>query len=236
MRERSVTKRTYRNRFVIVGVAVALTGAVCMADVAGTATTDTLHPQITSVAPNPFSPNHDGHEDQTAFRVHLPSVEHVTFIIQNTNKQTIQGPHSPHGVIGKGDHVYRWDGKNNRGKVAGNGKYMIHVTTSATSGKSTLHGSTTAFVTVHNSPKPPPTTTTTTQTQPSCAAVTDANGNPEPCAGGCTPGYSPCIPPGPDVDCAGGSGNGPRYVTGPIYVTGPDIYGLDRDGNGVGCQ
>jgi hypothetical protein len=40
----------------------------------------------------------------------------------------------------------------------------------------------------------------------------------------------------PDVDCAGGSGNGPRYVNGPVYVTGPDIYDLDRDGNGIGCQ
>ncbi|UQX89170.1 hypothetical protein M6D93_03990 [Jatrophihabitans telluris] len=59
---------------------------------------------------------------------------------------------------------------------------------------------------------------------------------PSPAPQNCTPGYSPCIPPGPDVDCAGGSGNGPRYVTGPIYVTGSDPYGLDRDGNGVGCQ
>ena len=28
----------------------------------------------------------------------------------------------------------------------------------------------------------------------------------------------------------------PRYVNGPVYVTGPDIYDLDRDGNGIGCQ
>jgi hypothetical protein len=52
----------------------------------------------------------------------------------------------------------------------------------------------------------------------------------------CTPGYDPCIPPGPDVDCAGGSGNGPRYVEGPVTVTGSDPYGLDRDGDGVGCE
>jgi hypothetical protein len=51
----------------------------------------------------------------------------------------------------------------------------------------------------------------------------------------CTPGYDPCIPPGPDVDCAGGSGNGPRYVEGPIAVTGSDPYGLDGNGDGVGC-
>ncbi len=39
-----------------------------------------------------------------------------------------------------------------------------------------------------------------------------------------------------DVDCAGGSGNGPAYVRGPVYVVGTDIYDLDRDGDGVGCQ
>jgi hypothetical protein len=54
--------------------------------------------------------------------------------------------------------------------------------------------------------------------------------------GNCTPGYSPCIPPGSDVDCAGGSGNGPRYVQGPIRVTGSDPYGLDSDGDGIGCE
>lgn len=49
-------------------------------------------------------------------------------------------------------------------------------------------------------------------------------------------GYDPCIPSGPDVDCAGGKGNGPRYVQGPVTVTGSDPYGLDRDGDGIGCE
>jgi hypothetical protein len=49
-------------------------------------------------------------------------------------------------------------------------------------------------------------------------------------------GYDPCLPPGPDVDCAGGSGNGPRYVNGPVYVSGGDPYGLDGDGDGVACE
>lgn len=52
----------------------------------------------------------------------------------------------------------------------------------------------------------------------------------------CTPGYSPCLPPASDYDCAGGSGNGPKYVQGPVYVTGSDPYGLDRDHDGVGCE
>ena len=53
---------------------------------------------------------------------------------------------------------------------------------------------------------------------------------------GCTAGYSPCIPPGSDVDCAGGGGNGPRYVQGPVTVTGSDPYGLDANNDGVGCE
>lgn len=38
-----------------------------------------------------------------------------------------------------------------------------------------------------------------------------------------------------DYDCAGGSGNGP-YYTGPVRVIGPDAFGLDRDGDGWGCE
>lgn len=54
---------------------------------------------------------------------------------------------------------------------------------------------------------------------------------------GCDSNYSgDCVPIASDVDCAGGSGNGPAYVRGPVYVTGSDIYDLDRDGDGVGCE
>jgi hypothetical protein len=51
----------------------------------------------------------------------------------------------------------------------------------------------------------------------------------------CTPGYSPCLPPASDYDCAGGSGDGPEY-TGFVRVTGSDPYGLDADGDGFGCE
>jgi len=50
------------------------------------------------------------------------------------------------------------------------------------------------------------------------------------------PNYSPCVPIAPDVDCAGGSGDGPAYVAGPVFVTGVDVYNLDADGDGVGCE
>lgn len=52
----------------------------------------------------------------------------------------------------------------------------------------------------------------------------------------CDPNYSGCVPIASDVDCAGGSGNGPAYVRGPVRVIGSDIYDLDRDGDGVGCD
>jgi hypothetical protein len=53
----------------------------------------------------------------------------------------------------------------------------------------------------------------------------------------CDPNYAGvCVPIASDVDCAGGNGNGPAYVTGPVYIVGDDIYGLDRDGDGVACE
>jgi hypothetical protein len=53
---------------------------------------------------------------------------------------------------------------------------------------------------------------------------------------GCDPNYSGCVPIASDVDCSGGSGNGPAYVQGPVTVIGNDIYGLDRDRDGIGCE
>jgi resuscitation-promoting factor RpfB len=53
----------------------------------------------------------------------------------------------------------------------------------------------------------------------------------------CDPNYSgACVPIASDVDCAGGGGNGPAYVQGPVKVIGTDIYNLDSDGDGIGCE
>lgn len=52
----------------------------------------------------------------------------------------------------------------------------------------------------------------------------------------CNPNYSGCLKlDASDYDCAGGSGNGP-YYTGMVRVLGYDEYGLDRDGDGIGCE
>jgi hypothetical protein len=70
---------------------------------------------------------------------------------------------------------------------------------------------------------PPPTTTTTPPPAPLAPAA------------GCDPNYSGCVPIASDVDCAGGSGNGPAY-TGYTTVIGSDIYDLDSDGDGSACE
>lgn len=59
----------------------------------------------------------------------------------------------------------------------------------------------------------------------------------KPPASNCNPNYTPCVPNDPvDVDCKPGSGNGPSYVYGPVKVIGVDVYDLDRDGDGIGCD
>lgn len=77
----------------------------------------------------------------------------------------------------------------------------------------------------------PTTTTTTTTTLPPTTTSTSP-----PSTLNCNPNYTPCVPDASDVDCAGGSGNGPAYVTGPVQVIGVDVYDLDSDGDGVGCE
>ena len=53
----------------------------------------------------------------------------------------------------------------------------------------------------------------------------------------CDPNYEgACLDPSvSDYDCEGGTGNGPDY-TGEVAVVGEDHFGLDRDGDGVGCE
>ncbi len=53
---------------------------------------------------------------------------------------------------------------------------------------------------------------------------------PKPPSNNCSPNYSPCVPGNHgDVDC--GDLPGSNY-----HVIGEDIYGLDRDGDGVACD
>jgi hypothetical protein len=55
---------------------------------------------------------------------------------------------------------------------------------------------------------------------------------------GCDPNYvGECLHEGiGDYDCAEGDGDGPNYVYSPVEVVGSDPFGLDEDGDGIGCQ
>jgi len=55
---------------------------------------------------------------------------------------------------------------------------------------------------------------------------------------GCDSNYEgECLTPGiGDYDCAGGSGDGPNYVYSSVSVVGEDVYGLDANSNGIGCE
>lgn len=52
--------------------------------------------------------------------------------------------------------------------------------------------------------------------------------NPGSTPGACAPGYQPCLPVMADLDCP--------QIRQQVTVTGEDPYGLDRDGDGLGCQ
>jgi len=78
-------------------------------------------------------------------------------------------------------------------------------------------------VTTRGTLKPPP--------APKPVPLVQTGGN------GCDPNYADaCVPIASDVDCAGGSGNGPAYLSGSARVVGTDIYDLDRDKNGIACD
>ena len=68
-------------------------------------------------------------------------------------------------------------------------------------------------------------------------AVSLVTAKPAPSSGGtCDPNYSGCLNPNAlDYDCLGGTGDGPLF-TGRVEVLGVDHYGLDNDGDGIGCE
>ena len=88
-------------------------------------------------------------------------------------------------------------------------------------------------------PPPPPTTTAVVQPPPLQPTIEQPAPPPpvEPAPQPqCDPNYTGCVPIASDVDCAGGSGNGPAYVKGPVQVIGNDIYELDKDHDGTACE
>jgi hypothetical protein len=119
--------------------------------------------------------------------------------------------------------------------------------TSAAEDTATTTETTTSTTTTTTTTTPPPTTTPAVQPppvqpQPEPQQPTEEPAPPPPPAAEppperqCDPNYTGCVPVASDVDCAGGSGNGPAYVDGPVNVIGDDIYDLDRNNDGVACE
>jgi hypothetical protein len=99
---------------------------------------------------------------------------------------------------------------------------------------------TTTTTTTTTTPPPPPPTTTAVVQPPPPQPTTEQPAPPPPVEPAprkqCDPNYTGCVPIASDVDCAGGSGNGPAYAQGPVQVIGNDIYELDRDHDGTACE
>jgi len=72
-----------------------------------------------------------------------------------------------------------------------------------------------------------------------CCAVVVAGAAASPAAKKkrCHPSYKgACLDPrASDYDCIGGRGNGPKY-TDKVRVVGPDVFRLDADHDGWGCE
>lgn len=75
------------------------------------------------------------------------------------------------------------------------------------------------------------------------AGTLTADARPQPLivaqAADCNPNYTgTCIPLNvTEADCAGGTGNGPYFVEEKnIRVVGTDVFGLDKDKDGIGCE
>src|SRR5262249_18998708 len=67
------------------------TGTTCQGtkSVPVTFTVAQVMPSVTSASPNPFSPNNDGRNDNWSFRVHLLDSEQVSYVVQDSNAQTV---------------------------------------------------------------------------------------------------------------------------------------------------
>ena len=77
---------------------------------------------------------------------------------------------------------------------------------------------------------------------PPPASASNASGSGGGGGGNCDPSYpDQCLEDGiGDYDCSSsfdsGYSDGPNEAYGPLTVTGSDPFGLDRDGNGIGCE
>ncbi|HWL36154.1 MAG TPA: S8 family serine peptidase [Frankiaceae bacterium] len=102
-------------------------------------TVQALHPAITSIAPNPFSPNADGLLDAAVVTYTLDTTQTVVLQIKNSSGTVVRGPGTL-GTFGAGTRTWGWNGKRSDGTVAPNGTYTVEIATSKTTDNGTLGG------------------------------------------------------------------------------------------------
>ena len=106
-----------------------------------------LHPVITSVWPNLFSPNGDGRKDSTKANYVLRDTEAVRFVVYNSAGTVVRGPVWM-GTQLAGTHSLTWNGRLNTGARAVSGTYRLGIITSRATSAGTLWGSSLATVLV----------------------------------------------------------------------------------------
>jgi hypothetical protein len=211
------TADTHRHSWLAPAIAAAASGVLvaCSAQEstlsAPASTDESIVPESTTPAPTPSTPSTSAEAAPTEVAATQPNIQRRTVVEIRTipfTRTTVRDP-----SLRKGTRVVTTRGVNGRKRLT----YELTVTNGVQTGKRLLRE--------------------VISTRP-VTQVTAIGTKVEPKpAGRCDPNYSgACVPIASDVDCAGGSGNGPAYVRGPVRVVGSDIYGLDRDGDGIGCE
>lgn len=117
----------------------------------------------------------------------------------------------------------RLAGPNN--SVALNFAGQVSATTTTTTTTTSTSTSTTTSTTTTSQPAEPTTTTGPVDPTTTASPTTTVPGS------GCSPNYTPCIPDvaGDDLDCI-------DLAISDIQVIGTDVYNLDGDNDGIGCD
>jgi subtilisin family serine protease/flagellar hook assembly protein FlgD len=98
-----------------------------------------LHPVITSITPNPFSPNKDGRYEKATVKFTLETAQHVVLQVSDFRGTVVRGPGSL-GTLPAGQHTWVWDGRRKDGTVAPDVTYTVALLTTKPSANGTLAG------------------------------------------------------------------------------------------------